>query len=255
MIRLADYPLLVFVLSFFCLWLSSLIGATMRRRRGPIDDGAGEDFGVILTATLTLLGLIIGSASRWRSPLRSAQELRRGRGQRDRHGIRPRRSAARSPTRRKCEHCSKLPRSAHLVLYDARWASNFAQINTRTAELQTDLWSRRPGSGSRAADTRDCAGRRGNERCPELAGIHPGRLVEPDSRSAWWLMGAIAICSNLLVGYGVRSAESGRPPPLVVPLVVAISFMLIADIDSPRGGVIRVSPENLLNLSASLHGQ
>ena len=37
-----------------------------------------------------------------------------------------------------------------------------------------------------------------------------------------------------------------------MPLIVAISFFLIADIDSPRGGVIRVSPQNLMSLADSL---
>jgi hypothetical protein len=40
---------------------------------------------------------------------------------------------------------------------------------------------------------------------------------------------------------------------LVLPLVVSISFFLIADIDSPRGGVIRVQPQNLTSLAHSLH--
>jgi len=39
---------------------------------------------------------------------------------------------------------------------------------------------------------------------------------------------------------------------LVLPLVVSISFFLIADIDSPRGGLIRVSPQNLAALAESL---
>jgi hypothetical protein len=30
---------------------------------------------------------------------------------------------------------------------------------------------------------------------------------------------------------------------LVLPLLVSISFFLIADIDSPRGGLIRVQPQ------------
>jgi len=37
--------------------------------------------------------------------------------------------------------------------------------------------------------------------------------------------------------------------------VVSISFFLIADIDSPRGGIIRVQPQNLQSLSQSLHPQ
>jgi hypothetical protein len=42
---------------------------------------------------------------------------------------------------------------------------------------------------------------------------------------------------------------------LVLPLVVSISFFLIADIDSPRGGVIRTNPQNLLSLSESLRAR
>ena len=38
----------------------------------------------------------------------------------------------------------------------------------------------------------------------------------------------------------------------VLPLVVSISFLLIADIDSPRGGFIHVVPQNLAALSQSL---
>jgi len=34
--------------------------------------------------------------------------------------------------------------------------------------------------------------------------------------------------------------------------VVAISFFLISDIDSPRGGLIKVRPQNLESLRAGL---
>ena len=69
---------------------------------------------------------------------------------------------------------------------------------------------------------------------------------------AWGLMAAIAICSNLLLGYGARSAKAGRTLHLVLPLVVSISFFLIADIDSPRRGVILLNPQNLISLAESL---
>jgi hypothetical protein len=39
---------------------------------------------------------------------------------------------------------------------------------------------------------------------------------------------------------------------LVFPIVASISIYLVADIDSPRGGVIRVLPQNLQSLSESL---
>ncbi|WP_157763836.1 hypothetical protein [Paraburkholderia aromaticivorans] len=39
---------------------------------------------------------------------------------------------------------------------------------------------------------------------------------------------------------------------LIVPLVVSLAFALIADIDSPRGGVIRVRPLNLHALADTM---
>jgi hypothetical protein len=39
---------------------------------------------------------------------------------------------------------------------------------------------------------------------------------------------------------------------LVLPLVVSISLLLIADIDAPRHGLIHVSPQNLESLVRSL---
>jgi len=38
----------------------------------------------------------------------------------------------------------------------------------------------------------------------------------------------------------------------LLPLAVSMSFFLIADIDSPRGGIIRVNPQNLSILAQSL---
>ena len=73
--------------------------------------------------------------------------------------------------------------------------------------------------------------------------------------AAWMLMAAIAICGNVLFGYGARKFKSERTLRLVLPLVVSISFLLVADIDSPRSGVIRVTPQNLLSLSEWMHKQ
>ena len=65
-------------------------------------------------------------------------------------------------------------------------------------------------------------------------------------------MAAIAIGCNLLVDYGSRSAKAGPKLLPILPLIVSIAFMLIADIDSPRHGIIRVTPQNLSSLAESL---
>jgi hypothetical protein len=55
-----EYPLLVLVLSFLALWLSAWFGASFLRRRRNLEEEIRDDFGVVLAAALTLLGLIIG---------------------------------------------------------------------------------------------------------------------------------------------------------------------------------------------------
>jgi hypothetical protein len=56
----------------------------------------------------------------------------------------------------------------------------------------------------------------------------------------------------VLVGYGAQNVKAEGILLLILPLVVTIAFFLIADIDSPCGGVIRVNPQNLASLVASL---
>jgi len=61
--------------------------------------------------------------------------------------------------------------------------------------------------------------------------------------AAWCLVVTIAIFCSLLVGH--ISHDRTRFLLLVLPLVVSISFFLIAEIDSPCHGFIRVVPQKL----------
>jgi hypothetical protein len=49
-----------------------------------------------------------------------------------------------------------------------------------------------------------------------------------------------------------RMKETGSKLLPILPLILSIAFMLIADIDSPRHGIIRVRPQNLIGLAESL---
>lgn len=73
--------------------------------------------------------------------------------------------------------------------------------------------------------------------------------------TAWALMAAIAICANLLVGFGARNFEKNVGLFMIFPFVISVSFFLISDIDSPRGGVIRIEARNLVALKNNLTQQ
>ena len=75
-------------------------------------------------------------------------------------------------------------------------------------------------------------------------------MVESHPDRGMGQMGLMAISCNLLVGYGER--RKGEAILFILPLVVALAFFLIADLDSPRGGVIRVHPKNLMAASQAV---
>jgi hypothetical protein len=69
-------------------------------------------------------------------------------------------------------------------------------------------------------------------------------------KGAWAMMALMALSCNLLVGYGER--RKGELFLFVLPVVISLAFFLIADLDSPRGGAIRVHPQNLLAAAQSM---
>ena len=139
--------------------------------------------------------------------------------------------------------------------YTARDAQRLAQINADTAKLQADLWSAvQAPAAMHPTPVVTLA----------VAGMNDVLNSQAYTQAAWWnripasawgLMAAIAVACNVLIGYGARKAEAESKLLLVLPVLVAVSFLLIADIDSPRGGVIRVAPQNLDSLSLSPCGR
>jgi hypothetical protein len=68
-------------------------------------------------------------------------------------------------------------------------------------------------------------------------------------------MALIAVCCCVLIGYGAFNSRRRGALLAILPLVLAISFFLIADIDTPAGGTIRVAPTNLQGLAKLLTAQ
>ena len=244
-----NYPVLFSLLLLVVLWLSARIGTFLRGRR-PLKDDEREDFGVVQTATLTLLGLIIGfsfSMAVGRYDLRKNYEEAEANAigtEYFRAGLLPAAdtAAVRTLLRKYLE--------LRVLFYRSRSAPR--QINQDTARLQAEMW---------AAVQAPAVARPTPLNALAVSGMNDVLNSQGYTQAAWWnripvaawtLMILIAVCSNLLVGYGVHGDRARGPLLFVLPLVVSISFLLIADIDSPRGGLIKIAPQNLESLSRSL---
>jgi len=124
------------------------------------------------------------------------------------------------------------------------------QIEADTAKLQDELW--KAASHPAIAQPNPVA-------ALAVAGMNDVLNSQGYTQAAWWnripvpawgLLFAIAIFSNALLGYGAKRINAGLF--MILPLVVSTAFFLIADIDSPRRGIILVHPRNLEVLRAGL---
>jgi hypothetical protein len=247
--NLVDMPLLLFVTSFIMLWLSAWTGVKVRSAHADEPEG----FGIVLGATLTLLGLIIGftfsmAVSRYDQRKNYEEEEANAIGtEYVRADLLP---AASSANLR-----SLLSRylAQRIVFYTTRDTRELAQINDATARLQTELWSavQAPASAQPSPVV-----------ALAVSGMNDVLNSQGYTQAAWWnripiegwaLMAFIAVCANVLLGYGLRQSQIKRMLLLVLPLILSVSFLLIADIDSPRRGLVLVSPHNLMTLSTALH--
>ena len=126
------------------------------------------------------------------------------------------------------------------------------EIDQRTSQLQADLWA--AVRGPAAAEPTPVAALvfAGMNDVINSQGYTQAAFWNRIPRAAWWLMAAIALCSNVLFGYRSRNSKVARKLALVLPLVISTAFLLIADIDAPRHGLIYVGPQNLESLAKSL---
>jgi hypothetical protein len=250
--NLMEYPLAVFVLSLAVLWVASRLGVFLIEKRPPLEEDMRHDLGVVLTATLTLLGLIIGftfsmAVSRYdqRKNLEEAEANAIGT-EYVRADLMPAAEAA------KVRALLKEYVDQRVLYYQTRDGEQVKKIDARTVQLQNQLWSVVAGF---AAEKRDPVS------ALVVAGMNDVLNSQGYTQAAWWnripiaawcLMAAIAIGCNVLSGYGAQNLKKGGSLRLILPVVFSTAFFLIADIDSPRGGVIRVSAQNLLALADSL---
>jgi hypothetical protein len=248
-------PLLAFAVSFFILWLSARMGASILRRQRKLDDDLREDLGVIVAATLTLLGLIIGfsfsmAISRYdqRKNYEEAEANAIGT-EYVRADLLPAADAA------KVRALLKSYLDQRVLFYTARDDQQIREINSRTARLQTELWSSVVAPAAVQPTPMVALAVSGMNDVLNSQGYTQAAWWNRIPIAAWVLMGTIAICCNVLVGYGARNVKARGVLLLVLPLVLSIAFLLIADIDSPRGGLIRVIPQNLASLVGSLRPQ
>jgi FtsH-binding integral membrane protein len=254
MIRPTDYPFVVLVIALVVLWLAVWTGSRLRSRH-VLEDELRDDFGIVLAAVMTLLGLVIGfsfsmAINRYdeRKTLEEAEANAIGT-----EYLR----ADLLPTADAAVVRALLVRylDQRIAFYTTRDTKELQTINAETARLQADLWSAVRTPALAQPTPLSVLVVSGMNDVLNSQGYTQAAWWNRIPRAAWALMTAVAVAANFLLGFIARRAESERMLLLVMPLLVGVALALIADIDSPRGGVIRVQPQNLLALAELLKGR
>jgi hypothetical protein len=212
-----------------------------------MDETTRKDFGTILPAALTLLALIIGfsfSMASGRYDLRKTLEEAEANAigtEYVRADLMPAAQAAQIR-----ELLAKYTRQ-RILFYQDTDTVRLGQVDRETTALQNELWHA-VTQPALAAPTPIAA--------LVVAGMNDVLNSQGYTQAAWWnrlptgawvLMALVAIVGNFLFGYSERRG-GGRAMLMLMPLIVSVPLFLIADIDTPRGGVIRVVPQNLIAL-------
>jgi hypothetical protein len=252
MATLTHYPILTFVLFFFGLAAAAWIGAFISRHRPAQDQMEKDDFNLIVSATLTLLGLIIGFSFAM-AVSRYDQRKNYEEAEANAIGTEYVRADLLPPA-----EAAKVRNMLHdyvdqrVLFYTVADETQLQEVNARTARLQNELWSVVQVQAVAQPTPVNALVVAGMNDVLNSQGYTQAAFWNTIPQAAWALMAAIAVFSNVMVGLGATSSKAHPSLLWVLPLIVAVAFFLIADLDSPRRGVIHVTAQNLVALAGSM---
>jgi hypothetical protein len=246
--HIANSPLLVFGISAVVLAGSVWFGNAVLSKYRTKDTETSADLGIIQTATLTLLGLIIGFTF---SMAIARYDLRQTYEEAEANAIGTEFLRADLLPNKTAESVKGLLNEyldQRILFYSKQDQETAKQITQRTTELENALWNELLPIARTQQSATIALVVSGMNDLINSQGFTQAAWWNRIPNAAWWLMAAIAIGANILVGFGARNFKRNLGLFMIFPVMIAISFFLIADIDSPRGGVIRIEPRNLIEL-------
>ncbi|HUK35374.1 MAG TPA: hypothetical protein VLV86_15765 [Vicinamibacterales bacterium] len=241
-----ERPLLIFVVSFLTLWAATIVGALCGRRVPAPDANRQDTLKVVMGATLTLLGLVIGFSF---SMAVSRYDQRKIYEEDEANAIGTELLRIELlPSAAGTTDLLKAYLAQRTLFYEARDNRDLAEIAARTSALQGRLWAAVREAAAAQPTPVVALATAGMNDVLNSQGYTQAAWSNRIPGGAWLLMCVIGVLSCLLAGYTSRAAR----PLVMLPVVLAVAFFFISDIDSPRHGVIRVVPQNLVSLSDSL---
>jgi hypothetical protein len=254
---LLDHPVIFLLVLLIVLGSATRLGVAMRIRHGTLEGTRRSDFDIVLGATLTLLSLIVGFSF---SMAASRYDLRKNYEEGEANAIGtayaradllPAVDAAR--VKQLLHEYTRLRLNFYTITsYTLGAEKRLSELNRTTNAMQAQLWAAvvAPVKANQTAPMmlvagamNDALNSQGYAQAASWNRIPPG---------AWVLLCTIGLVATIMIGFRFDTGSRQRMLMQILPALIAISLFLISDIDCPRGGIIRVLPQNLMALEAAL---
>lgn len=250
LIDLVDADSLVMLLAIFVLLgVSAWIGKTVACRRSQADPVQDEGVKIVLGATLSLFGLLIGfllsfAISGYNTRVSTEEHEAMALA----NAFQRTSLLANAGTQAHAQVLLDKYLAARIQFYEAPDEEQRSALRMQSIQLQTKMWQFVSEVAKQAPNPLSMSL---VEACNQLYITQQKTMASWRHQipvAAWLILIVFGVCSNFLIGYHMRGGN--RAWPLVVPFVTALALFMVSEIDVPGKGVIHVTPDNLLALRA-----
>jgi hypothetical protein len=252
--RLSSSQWVAFLILVILLLGLSELGWRVGIARGQKKSEGDKDSGIVRSAVLALLGLLLGFSF---AVAATRHEARRELLVEEANSI--------GTTARRAQLLPE-PHAGNVVQLlrkyvplrieahrEAQFSDQFATTRKGTAELQDLMWAEAVAAAAERPSPITASFITSLNETIDLEGKRIAAKRNHVPGAVWLLLLCVAGCGLWLVSY--QAGTSGRHSILdrfVFPLLVAIVITLITDIDTPRGGLILLDERPLLELNETL---
>ena len=250
MLWLVDHPLVLFF-AMMLLFVGCTRGGVFARAHGhKLSSAERAEFDLVRNAMFTLLGLVIGFAI---SMAVNRYDLRKGLEESEANAIGTefvRLDFMPPETAAKARALLKIYAGERVAYYGALGSDGVAKNAADTEKTMAALWATiAPGVGANETAVTALVASGMND----VLNAYGYTVAAWRNRlpvEVWLLIIAVAAGCNFLIGFGAEKLSSATHA--ILPITASLAIFLIADVEGPRNGFVRVHPINLIDAASSM---
>jgi hypothetical protein len=252
MLWLVDHPFPFFAATLV-LFIGCTRGGVLARLHGPkLTPAERSEFDLVRNAMFTLLGLMIGFAI---SMAVTRYDVRKGLEESEANAVGTeyvRLDLMPTEAASKARALLRTYVDERIAFYGLMDTDGLAKNAAATANTMTALWMAvaPEAKASQTAVTALVAA--GMNDVLNSYGYTVAAWRNRLPVEVWLLLFVVAACCNFLIGFGAERLSSATHA--ILPLTASLAILLIADVEGPHNGFVRVHPINLIDAEASIRG-